>query len=55
MDITPSLEETSQSQLLAHKISQEIKAQAGHIPFAKYMEMALYTPGLGYYSSGKPS
>ena len=53
MDITPSLEETSQSQLLAHKISQEIKAQAGQIPFAKYMEMALYTPGLGYYSSGK--
>ena len=53
MDITPSLEETSQSQLLAHQISQEIKAQGGQISFAKYMEMALYMPGLGYYAAGK--
>lgn len=53
MDITPSPEETSQSQLLADKIFQEIRAQDGQISFAKYMEMALYTPGLGYYSAGK--
>ena len=53
MDITPSPEETSQSQLLANRISQEIKAQGGQISFAKYMEMALYTPGLGYYAAGK--
>ncbi len=53
MDITPSLEETSQSQLLAQQISQEINAQGGQISFAKYMEMALYMPGLGYYAAGK--
>ena len=53
MDITPSLEETSQSQLLADQIFKEIKAQGGQISFAKYMEMALYMPGLGYYAAGK--
>ena len=51
MDITPSAEETSHSQLLANKIKAEILANNGQISFAKYMEMALYTPGLGYYLS----
>jgi SAM-dependent MidA family methyltransferase len=52
MDITPSAEETSHSQLLANKIKAEILANNGKISFAKYMEMALYTPGLGYYAAG---
>ncbi len=52
MDITPSAEETSHSQLLANKIKAEILANNGQISFAKYMEMALYTPGLGYYAAG---
>ena len=30
----------------------EIRSSGGHIPFARYMELALYTPGLGYYSAG---
>jgi len=38
-------------QLLAH-IFSEIKHHGGKIPFAKYMDLALYTPGLGYYSGG---
>ncbi len=32
-------------------IVREIRAQ-GPIPFSRYMEMALYQPGLGYYSAG---
>lgn len=38
-------------QLLAH-IFSEIKKNGGKISFAKYMDLALYTPGLGYYSCG---
>ena len=32
-------------------IRQEIRAE-GPMPFSRYMEMALYQPGLGYYSAG---
>ena len=53
MDITPSTAETLHSQLLAEKIQQEIIANNGAISFSKYMEMALYTPGLGYYAAGR--
>jgi len=53
MDINPSIEEASHSQTLARLIKEEIQAQNGQISFAKYMEMALYTPGLGYYAAGK--
>ncbi|MDQ8020220.1 MAG: SAM-dependent methyltransferase [Moraxellaceae bacterium] len=37
--------------LLAHTRTQ-IAAEGGWISFARYMELALYTPGLGYYSGG---
>ena len=30
-----------------------IQAQGGHIGFAEFMQLALYAPGLGYYSAGK--
>ena len=53
MDITPSTAETLHSQLLAQKIHQEIIANNGAISFSKYMEMALYAPGLGYYAAGR--
>ena len=36
---------------LQHKITAEIK-QNGAIAFAQFMKMALYEPGLGYYSAG---
>ena len=39
------------SETLADRIRGEI-SQAGMIPFSRYMEMALYEPGLGYYSAG---
>ncbi len=40
---------------LSHELTQIIAAKIarkGPIPFADYMEMALYEPGLGYYSAG---
>lgn len=36
--------------LVAH-IHDEIAASGGFLSFARYMELALYTPGLGYYSA----
>jgi SAM-dependent MidA family methyltransferase len=33
-------------------IAAEIAARGGWISFARYMELALYAPGLGYYSGG---
>lgn len=36
---------------LSDRISQRI-SQEGSIPFSQFMEMALYEPGLGYYSAG---
>jgi len=37
---------------LAARIRDEIGAAGGWIDFSRYMELALYTPGLGYYSGG---
>jgi len=37
--------------VVAH-IAAEIRAAGGWIGFARYMDLALYTPGLGYYSAG---
>jgi len=33
-------------------IARDIAAAGGWIPFSRYMELALYAPGLGYYSAG---
>ena len=33
-------------------IQQRITDTGGKIPFADYMQLCLYTPGLGYYSAG---
>lgn len=40
------------SQRLAGLIRDEIERQGGRITFARYMELALYAPELGYYSAG---
>ncbi len=39
---------------LCERIDQEIEAAGGSLRFERYMEMALYEPGLGYYSAGLP-
>ena len=52
MDITLTSLETEHSALLKGKIASEIASQGGWLAFSKYMEMALYQPGMGYYSAG---
>jgi len=49
---TPDPEALAHSATLVRRIGEEIAAQGGWIPFARYMELALYAPGLGYYVSG---
>jgi SAM-dependent MidA family methyltransferase len=48
---TPSEEKLSRSKQLKNIIYQEIKANGGFISFAKYMQLALYHPQLGYYTA----
>lgn len=40
------------SQQLVERIHAEIAAAGGWLSFARYMELVLYAPGLGYYSAG---
>ncbi|MFL6617036.1 MAG: class I SAM-dependent methyltransferase [Povalibacter sp.] len=52
-DLPPlSPEETAHSERLVLRIRDAIDAQGGWISFERFMEMALYEPGLGYYSAG---
>jgi SAM-dependent MidA family methyltransferase len=48
----PDADALAHSQALARLIRAEIAAAGGWISFARYMELALYAPGLGYYSAG---
>jgi SAM-dependent MidA family methyltransferase len=48
----PSQQAQAVSQQLAQLIQQKIKKSGGCISFAEFMQMALYTPGLGYYAGG---
>jgi SAM-dependent MidA family methyltransferase len=48
----PSAPALAHSERLAERIRQEIRAAGGSIPFSRYMELCLYSPGLGYYSAG---
>jgi SAM-dependent MidA family methyltransferase len=52
MDITLTSVETEHSQLLSNKIAAQITSDGGWISFSRFMEMALYEPGMGYYSAG---
>lgn len=49
---TPSPDALSHSQRLSELIRHDIAAQGGWIPFSRFMELALYAPGLGYYTAG---
>lgn len=48
----PSDEAQAASRALAACIAARIEAAGGWVPFAQFMEMALYWPGLGYYTGG---
>ena len=49
---TPSPEAAQHSARLCEFIRRDIAEQDGWISFARYMELALYAPGLGYYAAG---
>ena len=49
---TPDATATAHSARLLEVISAEIAAARGAISFARFMELALYAPGLGYYCAG---
>jgi len=49
---TPSTDALAHSARLAARICAEIDAAGGWIGFDRYMELALYAPGLGYYAAG---
>ena len=48
----PSTEARAHSDRVAAHIRADIERAGGWIPFARYMELALYAPGLGYYMAG---
>lgn len=48
----PAAEALEQSNTLKRLVQSEIRAAGGWLPFSRYMELALYAPGLGYYSGG---
>ncbi len=48
----PNPEAQARSAALLARVSERIAARGGPIPFAEYMELVLYAPGLGYYAGG---
>jgi SAM-dependent MidA family methyltransferase len=48
----PSSDALIHSAKLCELIRRDIAAQGGWIPFSRFMELALYAPGLGYYTAG---
>jgi SAM-dependent MidA family methyltransferase len=53
LDLPPlTREESAHSARLVARIRAALDAAGGWLPFARYMELALYAPGLGYYSAG---
>ena len=48
----PDPEAGAHSARLAALITAEIAAAGGWLSFARFMELALHAPGLGYYSAG---
>jgi SAM-dependent MidA family methyltransferase len=49
----PTAEEQAHHDRLTQRLHEEITAAGGEIPFDRFMELALYAPGLGYYTAGK--
>src|ERR1700674_1032178 len=49
---SPPAEALASSAELQKHIRSSIEASGGWISFARFMELALYAPGLGYYSAG---
>ncbi len=52
--MTPPLtaEEAAHSRAVTERIVLEVRASGGWVSFERFMDLALYAPGLGYYSAG---
>ena len=48
----PSAEQLAHSEALQAHIREVMAVEGGRISFARFMELALYAPGRGYYSAG---
>ena len=48
----PGPDAQAHSDRLLALVKDQLAAAGGAIPFSRYMELALYAPGLGYYSAG---
>jgi SAM-dependent MidA family methyltransferase len=51
-DLAPSTDALAHSRALVELIAAEVAQSGGWIGFDRYMELALYAPGLGYYAGG---
>jgi len=49
----PTPEEAARENALCALIRSESSAAHGVLPFSRFMELALYAPGLGYYTGGR--
>lgn len=49
----PSEQDRLLSRRLVERIVAEIRQAGGALPFDRFMELALYAPGLGYYTGGR--
>jgi SAM-dependent MidA family methyltransferase len=52
LPVEPTVNEAAHSARLVERIRVAIEEAGGKIGFARFMEMALYEPGFGYYSAG---
>jgi SAM-dependent MidA family methyltransferase len=52
MTATADLHESAHATRVLQRIRQAIATAGGWLPFDEYMALALYEPGLGYYSAG---
>lgn len=49
---SPSADAAAHSRRLAEHIASVVASEGDWIPFSRFMELALYAPGMGYYSAG---
>ncbi|NUS39434.1 MAG: class I SAM-dependent methyltransferase [Lysobacter sp.] len=49
---SPDANALAHSERLRALIQEQVFAAGGALPFSRFMELALYAPGLGYYSAG---
>ncbi len=48
----PGADARAHGERMVARLQQEMESHGGVITFARFMELALYEPGLGYYSAG---